>query len=61
MASIPAAVEAAALRPRLVSCLENGRNFVLSFGTQDPDINALFQEGLFPEVNMQHQRCYPCA
>eukprot|EP00750_Incisomonas_marina_P002959 INCI12789.1.p1 GENE.INCI12789.1~~INCI12789.1.p1 ORF type:complete len:517 (+),score=101.66 INCI12789.1:129-1679(+) len=58
VASIPAAVEAAALRPRLVSCLENGRNFVLSFGTQDPDINALFQEGLFPEALLRQEQIF---
>ncbi len=50
MASVPAAVQPEALRPRLVSCLAYGRSLVLSFGSHDADVHALLREGLFPEV-----------
>ena len=41
------------LRSRLVSCLENGRNLILSFGNHDAVVDGFFQEGFFPKVYLR--------
>lgn len=59
VASIPEAVKPEALRARLVSCLDNGRSLVFSFGSRDVDFEGIFADGLFPKVALGP--CFQCT
>jgi hypothetical protein len=61
VASVPAAVKPETLRERLVSCLQHGRALILSFGTHDADVQALFKDGWFPSVGTLRSYWHTCA